>query len=371
MGDEKKIYKLQRYIPNMKKSLWVLIIIGILVLIGIIIVLSNQDSKKITAPYPEDLSVSISPSQAYLICNEEECTSDKVIIQGNFTRISTSLGIFSISDGERTVHISFEENVSIVESYISNLENHVLKGGIVEADITGILYGERDFCTNDGCKYFLKMRIKPEDISFIKKIRCREGKEMRIIPGDDDCFNFPNYEIDITDAYDLLDKSLICNEGDRKPRGGAYYFEEEGIWTFGISSVDTPGGCGDSCKVSKEKITFIRTCAQGAFGSDVEIEEKTNFNLSELYEECIKKQEDKLSPAKDEPIGAQRIDGDQRIWTKSDEIHSWDFAGNPIPGAYAWKSEQSLGSLLSNEAVDEFPGGANDPDFEDCNRYLI
>jgi hypothetical protein len=95
------------------------------------------------------------------------------------------------------------------------------------------------------------------------------------------------------------------------------------------------------------------------------------------YEDCadeILKELRTLGPANEEPIGTERTDDNERVWIKSDEINRWDSEGNPISGAYAWKSDSSLGSLLTSESIDEFPGGINyNPDesaFKECEVYI-
>jgi hypothetical protein len=94
------------------------------------------------------------------------------------------------------------------------------------------------------------------------------------------------------------------------------------------------------------------------------------------YDDCVEGELSdlrKLPPASEEPIGAKRTDEQGRVWIKSDEINQWDFDGNPILGAYAWKSDESLGLLLSNDAVDEFPDGSNYAleEFPECEKYIF
>jgi len=74
-----------------------------------------------------------------------------------------------------------------------------------------------------------------------------------------------------------------------------------------------------------------------------------------------------------EPIGAKRTDSRGYVWIKSGEINVFDYQGNPLAGAYAWKSNQSLGSLLTNDAIDEFPGGSKYilEDLSKCEQYLF
>ncbi len=127
-----------------------------------------------------------------------------------------------------------------------------------------------------------------------------------------------------------------------------------GIYLYSPEPTPNGGGSSDE-KHSYSKITYD-DCAKEIL--DKAIEEAGN-----------------LKPASEEPIGAERTDERGRVWTKSDEINSWDFDGNPIPGAYAWKSPDSAGSLLTNDAVDEFPGGINympeDLDYSSCEKYIF
>tara|TARA_Y100000034_G_scaffold97185_1_gene118642 strand:- start:335 stop:1057 length:723 start_codon:yes stop_codon:yes gene_type:complete len=103
-----------------------------------------------------------------------------------------------------------------------------------------------------------------------------------------------------------------------------------------------------------------------------------DIEYSEItYDDCaedILKELRTLGPANEEPIGAERTDKDGRVWIKSDEINTFDAQGNPVSGAYAWKSDSSLGSLLTAESVDEFPEGINyNPDasaFKECEIYI-
>ena len=104
-------------------------------------------------------------------------------------------------------------------------------------------------------------------------------------------------------------------------------------------------------------------------------ESETKYPYSEItYDSCVKELLNglrELPPAFEEPIGAERVDEQGRVWVKSDEINVFDFEMNPIPGEYAWTSESSPASRLTNEAVDEFPRGANYTlnEFPGCEKY--
>jgi len=123
-------------------------------------------------------------------------------------------------------------------------------------------------------------------------------------------------------------------------------------------------------------MVFFVLIVSGCVNNNLSQRNESQNDYGEMtYDECaenILKDIVIYGPASEEPIGAQRTDGDGRIWIKSDEINQFDFDGNPIPGAYAWKSDQSPGSLLTNEAVDSFPGGANYvPEiFPECLEYI-
>lgn len=97
----------------------------------------------------------------------------------------------------------------------------------------------------------------------------------------------------------------------------------------------------------------------------------------ETYNQCVAQILDDLrtlKPASEEAIGAKRTDDLGEVWTKSDEPREFFTSEGTIEEGYIWKSEQSQGSILGDEDVDEFQGGASylpeDSAFKECEKYI-
>ncbi len=342
-----------------------ILIIGVIVLVAIIVAGTYLFKPKPAPPLPGEV---ITPSQAYQIC----CPTEPIWIQGNLTRTSTFWPLV-LSDDKNSVFIDDlrDSGLSLIDTLIFYDNLKLQKGGVVEVKVKGNIRHSLAFCDMAGCQDIVTMTIDPEEVEFIKEVGCwkKEGTG-RIHFETDDCFDV---SISLEDAYKILFSSEVCTEEGRKPSGSFSYDTEKDVWYFELTSASHPG-CTGSCTISKDKVIFHRTCPVWAFGSDKTLEEENIKvkSIEELYDECIEKSKPyvpKYGPAKDEPIGAERTDGEGRVWVKSD-----DFDGNPIPGGYAWKSNESADSLLTNEAIDELPGGINYKTYsmsaEECNAYL-
>lgn len=145
----------------------------------------------------------------------------------------------------------------------------------------------------------------------------------------------------------------------------------------------------DKCIIKSRSEFICSDCGNGkceSWENKCNCPEDCSNNISQYseitYDDCKAKilEEEikrvgKLKPAKDELIGAIREDKDSNIWIKSNETNKWDLNGKPVPDSFAWKSNQSIGTLLEDKIVDTFPGGVNytpdNLDFKECEKYIF
>lgn len=251
---------------NIKKIYyWIIIVI---IITGVIIIGVQKLGIYI------NLSEVITPSKAYVICNEKSCTNKEVVINGLFQRNSTTHGIYTLSDDNKVIFIRLD-SASLVETIFFEEQNYLLKGGIIEANIKGTLNYEKGlFCTQNQCQAALTMRIKPSNMQFIKKNNC-EGSERLGYLGGGDCFDFSMYTLNASDAYNKIINSELCTADNRQTTGIVRYDKinsterlesHEMGWLFATYSNLDPGGCRiTSCHVLSNKIILQRTCLDSKY----------------------------------------------------------------------------------------------------------
>lgn len=322
----------------------------ILVLALTAVIFSSGCIQPQPSPPPVNISDIITPSQAYIICDEESCPVEPVYIQGKMSRSSTTYGLFVLTDDENTIYINLRDSdASLIDTIIFHEKTNLQKDGIVEVRVKGTIRHEMGMCDMGGCVDMVRMKIELEETEVIRKVGC--GRIGRTTSELGDCFDVSYREISIEDAYSNFFSSKVCTEKGRRPSGNFYYDKEEDKWAFGIFSPTRPGGCTEGCQIYKDRIVFVRTCAVGGpgAGQDLTLEEKVEIkSINELYEECIKGNLDdkpKYGPAGDEPVGATRNDSEGNVWTKQED--GW------------WKTPAHPETGWGNFLINQQPGGIN------------
>tara|TARA_Y100000310_G_scaffold145263_1_gene144596 strand:- start:211 stop:1398 length:1188 start_codon:yes stop_codon:yes gene_type:complete len=389
----------------MGKTTWIIIgvVLVILILIGSFI-LYNPDGPKLKK---SDINASdiITPSEAYVLCDRESCPSESVYIRGEMSRSSTTYGLFTLSDEENTVFIDLRNSgLSLIDTILFHEDTNLQKDGIVEVRVKGNIRHDMGMCTNSGCVDMVLLSIEPEETEVIRNVGCKDPKSGKTSLESGDCFDTSYRKMSLEEAYSYFFSSTICSEKGRKPSGSFSYDEENNRWSFSISSSSRPGGCTESCYIYEDKVVYDRTCAVGASGTEINLEEK-NVDLkplSELYNECVERNSLELTPAEDAPVGTTRYDEYESPWVKNEEglwegvvgiyfsqyRHDEESKSAPIGtiqnetvNGYGWiwkkvsdiewkgfKREQRN---ITSEEVDTFPGGVSyESEAIECDVYL-
>jgi hypothetical protein len=221
----------------MKKTL-------LITLLGASLALAGCAQQIISENQNIDLTNTITPSEAYLVCNSKSCPTDTVTIQGELKRGGTTHGVFELQDDKKNVVVLLHKS-SLYDTLIFEEENYLLEGGVVEAIIKGKIHSE------DYKGPVVIMEFESENFKFIKKIQCN---------GENDCFDLTSYRMKASDAYQKLVNSKICTQDDRKTTGYVSYSKITGVWQFQTDSNSDPGGCSTYCSISPSETILSRQC---------------------------------------------------------------------------------------------------------------
>lgn len=197
-----------------------------MVVILLIFILEKKD-----APIP-DISKTISPSQAYQICDSDSCITDEVIIEGKM-----GFGLV-ISDGEGTVFTGFLEEINFLEKIKLIEKLHLGGDGFIKVKVKGKLSCRKGMCTNSGCIDIITIITSPEEIEFIEEDGCKPigykgGLWLPAVMKN--CFDYSEFDLLASEAYEKLEKSGKLEEGNYEPTGYYDYDFDGKFWRFQLS----------------------------------------------------------------------------------------------------------------------------------------